>query len=467
MPLVLWPDDVVEADVALRDAESGRVVTYGDLMAPKLARLAGPGAGRLMVAFVANDLESLIAYVAGAAEGWSVALLDRGTSLERAREWVDRYEPDLVAGARASAVNQDEYRLLDRVAQLPSMWLRRTPGAECNPDLAVLLATSGSTGNPKLVRLADVAVRSNAATIASSLPLRGSDVAPTCLPFQYSYGLSIVNSNLFAGAELLVTGRSVTEQAFWDQVTGFRATSLAGVPFTYQMLRRIRFQPGRYPSLRYSTQAGGRLSDDDRRHFLQLFSDAGQQFYVMYGQTEATARMAIAPPELLDGRISVSGRAIPGGAFEIADASSDGVGRIIYRGPNVMMGYANSACDLTAGDVLGGVLDTGDLGRLADGVVEVTGRLKRIAKVFGVRVDLDDVESWLGAPGTAAVSAGNECLHVHIAIDHHGGPAAVQGQVTERLGLHRSGVRVHVLPALPRNAHGKIDYMRLTSQGER
>lgn len=121
----------------------------------------------------------------------------------------------------------------------------------------------------------------------------------------------------------------------------------------------------------------------------------------MYGQTEATARMAVLPPERLADKLGSAGLALPGGRLE-----ADDDGEILYHGPNVMMGYADTADDLSRGDDLGGVLRTGDLGRVdPDGFLHITGRLKRMAKIFGIRVNLDDVERMLRGSGPVAVTA--------------------------------------------------------------
>jgi acyl-CoA synthetase (AMP-forming)/AMP-acid ligase II len=330
--------------------------------------------------------------------------------------------------------------------------IERFTTAEVHPDLALLLTTSGSTGNPKLVRLSAGAVLANAGQIADSLGITGADVAVTTLPLFYSYGLSVLHSHLVRGATVVLERTGLMQRDFWNAVTEHGVTSAAFVPSQYEMLRRLRFDPARYPALRTLTQAGGRLRTELVTDFAGRMAPVGGRLFVMYGQTEAAPRMAALPPERLADKLGSVGVALPGGAFSIED------GEVVYRGPNVMMGYADTAADLCRGDELGGVLRTGDLGRLDDeGFLFLTGRLKRMAKVFGVRINLDDVER---AFPVAAV-AGDDKLAV-FAENLSGDEArALRTKIAEWLGTHFTGVTVHGLDALPLLPTGKVDYRAL------
>jgi acyl-coenzyme A synthetase/AMP-(fatty) acid ligase len=276
----------------------------------------------------------------------------------------------------------------------------------------VLLPTSGSTGSPKMFRLPPSALAATASAVSADLEIGATYIAPTTLPLHYSYGLSVLNSHLYAGATIVLTNNSVVTREFWRDFDQAACTSFAGVPYTYSMLRRLRFSPSDHPSLHTMTQAGGRLSNELRHHFHGLMSAAGGRFIVMYGQTEATARLAVLAHDDLPGRHEAAGRAISGGRFAIAGptgetSDADVEGEVIYYGPNVMHGYAENTTDLAAPDQLYGRLETGDRGRLdPDGYLWLTGRDKRIAKVFGTRMSLDDIEAQIAARGHvgAAVS---------------------------------------------------------------
>ncbi len=323
---------------------------------------------------------------------------------------------------------------------------------QVHPDLALLLTTSGSTGDPKLVRLSGAAVRANAEQIADSLGITGADVAITTLPLFYSYGLSVLNSHLVRGATVVLERTGLMQRDFWTAVNEYGITSAGFVPYQYEMLRRLRFDPAKYPTLRTLTQAGGRLRAELVTEFAGKMAAAGGRMFVMYGQTEAAPRMATLPPDRLAGKLGSVGVALPGGAFAIEDDE------VVYRGPNVMMGYAETAADLAKGDELGGVLRTGDLGRLDDeGFLFLTGRTKRMGKVFGVRINLDDVERTF--PVVAV--AGDDKLHLFAEGLSDSDARVLRNKVAEWLGTHFTGVVAHGVDALPLLPTGKVDYRAL------
>ncbi|GID30233.1 AMP-binding protein [Paractinoplanes brasiliensis] len=332
--------------------------------------------------------------------------------------------------------------------------IERFTTTEVHPDLALLLTTSGSTGNPKLVRLSRDAVRTNAEQITQVLDITPDSVAITTLPLFYSYGMSVLNSYLLSGATVVLERTGIMQRDFWTAVNEHGVTSMAFVPYQYEMLRRLRFDPAKYPTLRTLTQAGGRLRADLVTDFAQRMATVGGRFYVMYGQTEAAPRMATLPPERLEEKAGSVGLALPGGAFAIEDDE------VVYRGPNVMMGYADTAADLALGDVQGGVLHTGDLGRIDDeGFLFITGRTKRMGKVFGVRINLDDVEKNF----PVAAVAGDDKLQVFAEGISDDEARGLRTKISEWLGTHFSGVVVRSVESLPLLPNGKIDYRALES----
>ncbi|GLY05978.1 AMP-binding protein [Actinoplanes sp. NBRC 101535] len=323
---------------------------------------------------------------------------------------------------------------------------------EVHPDLALLLTTSGSTGNPKLVRLSRSAVLANAEQVAESLGVTADDVAITTLPLFYSYGLSVLHSHLLRGATVVLERTGIMQRDFWTAVNEHGVTSMAFVPYQYEMLRRLRFDPAKYPTLRSLTQAGGRLRAERVTEFAEKMAAAGGRFFVMYGQTEAAPRMATVPPERLAEKSGSVGLPMPGATFTIEDDE------VVYRGPNVMMGYAETGADLARGDEQGGVLHTGDLGRLDDeGYLFITGRLKRMGKVFGVRINLDDVEKHF----PVAAVAGDDKLHVFAEGIDPDEARALRTKIAEWLGSHYTGVDVRSIEALPLLPNGKTDYRAL------
>lgn len=159
----------------------------------------------------------------------------------------------------------------------------------------MLLTTSGSTGSPKLVRLSKENILENAKSIAQYLDIDQNERAITSLPMHYSYGLSVINSHLISGATILLTEDSYIQRDFWVFAREQRVTSFSGVPFTYEILKKMKFWNRNLPTLRTLTQAGGKLSNELIEYFAKNAKLRDVNFYVMYGQTEATARMSYLP----------------------------------------------------------------------------------------------------------------------------------------------------------------------------
>lgn len=449
-----WQLDAASRATAVVEVATGRTLTYAELgsFADTFAqRLPPPRRRAVVFVFCRNDLTSLAAYLGCLRAGHVAALLPAGAPVANLLE---TYAPDrLIAPAGAGPF--PGYTALDEI-----IWQRATASGDIpvHDALALLLSTSGSTGSPKLVRLSSANLQANAAAIAGYLALTPAERAPTTLPLSYSYGLSVVNSHLAAGATLLLGDFPVVQQPTWQALAQHGATSFAGVPLLYHLLRRLRLDPRAHPALRTFTQAGGRLDPETKRWFLDQAEPAGVRFFSMYGQTEATARISFVPPNRLREKIDAIGWPIAGGELSVDRAN----GELIYRGPNVMLGYAESRADLADGDVQRGTLRTGDLGHAdADGFFHIAGRLKRFLKLAGLRVSLDELErhleSKLGC--VVACGGGDEALVVHA---EAAVPAArVQSLLQQDFGLAPSLVTVRADALLTRLPSGKIDYAAL------
>ena len=275
----------------------------------------------------------------------------------------------------------------------------------------------------------------------------------------YSYGLSVINSHLHAGATIVFTEDGVLRREFWDAVDRYGCTSFAGVPYTYQMLLQTGLLSKKGSSLRTLTQAGGRLEERYIQQMHELAVARGWRFFVMYGQTEATARISYVPFEQLGNKVGSVGIAIPGGSLAV----DDDTGELVYSGSNVMLGYAECRQDLAQGDELHGVLRTGDLARQdADGYFYITGRLKRFLKMFGKRFNLDDVEKILSGCVESSVACYGRDDLLMAAVEDCENPDAISRIMCETFDLPRTAVKVVAVKELPRTANGKLDYQRLT-----
>ncbi|MCX5127049.1 AMP-binding protein [Streptomyces sp. NBC_00347] len=423
-------------------------VTYRELAARVEATATRLGRARRLVLVVgANTVEALVVHLAALSAGHPVLLVP-GDHPEAVQSLVDAYDPDVVARPDGGQWVLDERRPVS--------------AHDLHPDLALLLSTSGSTGSPKLVRLSHENLQANAESIAEYLEIRDTDRAATTLPMHYCYGLSVIHSHLLRGAALILTDLSVADSCFWELFRTARGTTFAGVPYTFDLLDRVGFASMDLPHLRYVTQAGGRLAPDRVRHFASLGRAAGWELFAMYGQTEATARMAYLPPALAETHPAAAGIPIPGGSFRLeplADWPQEDTGELVYTGPNVMLGYAHTPHDLALGRTVDD-LRTGDIARLTpDGLYEIVGRRSRFAKILGLRIDPAQVETMLARHDIASLCAGDDEALAIAAVGTGAAEARrIRSLVTSECGLPAGAVRVHLLAELPRLPTGKPDY---------
>ena len=338
--------------------DDGRGVSYAELkrMTDEWAAKVPPRS--LVFLLVGNNLDSLVAYVACLNHGIVPLMLDARIDTALLQRFLDIYNPDYI-WRPVNGTYTLENRSPKPETQIPKL----------HPDLALLLTTSGSTGSPKLVRQSYANICANTASIVEYLKLDATERPITTLPMNYTYGLSIINTHLAAGATILLTDKTLMQREFWNFFTAQQATSFGGVPYTYEMLDKLMFFRRKLPSLRTMTQAGGKILPELHRKFAEYAAREGKNFVVMYGQCEATARMSYLPPELALDKVGSMGIAIPGGRFELVD------GELVYYGDNVTLGYAECAGDLAKGDERHGRLETGDMARVdEDGFYYIVGR---------------------------------------------------------------------------------------------
>ena len=437
-----------DAPALLFSAET--VLTYADI-ARRIERFAPRlGEAKKLIAIEGRNSEhSIIAYLSALAYGHAVALLPPGRE-QIWQEFHETFDPHFVFRER-----DGRWRLEANEAS----------ETELHPDLALLLATSGSEGRAKWVRLSYENLSANARSIANYLRLVPDDIGALGLPLHYSFGLSILNSHFAAGAAVSVICRSVIDKGWLDDVTGTGCTNLSGVPYSYALLEQIGFRE-RAHGLRFMTCAGGKLSPELVRVYAEHMKARGGEFFAMYGQTEATARMAYLPPAMARDFPDCIGIAIPDGALHLIDDKGDRIdkanetGELVYAGPNVMMGYATDASDLKRGGELA-LLRTGDLAsRTEAGLFRVTGRLKRFSKIAGIRVDHAALEEVFRRQGVDAAVTGDDA---HIALFHpsHQTAEAITDLASQATGLPARFFASRGIAALPRLDSGKIDYQKL------
>ncbi len=273
----------------------------------------------------------------------------------------------------------------------------------------LLISTSGTTQNPRFVRLSEKNIQDNVKKIISYLKINKKQKTITTMPMAYSYGLSILNSHLYAGSTIVLNNKTIIEKNFWNIIKKYKINSFGGVPEFYQFLKRINFAKHMTKSIKYLTQAGGKLEESTLRYIGEICKKNKIKFYVMYGQAEASPRMTYLEWEKFFSKINSIGKPLPGYKIKLVDKNKKVIkknntkGEIMFSGKNVSLGYANSLNDLSKGDVNKKILFTGDLAiRDNDNYLYITGRKNRVIKLFGKRFDLDDIETFFKSKGVKA-----------------------------------------------------------------
>jgi acyl-CoA synthetase (AMP-forming)/AMP-acid ligase II len=344
--------------------------------------------------------------------------------------------------------------------------------AEPSPnDLASIIYTSGTTGSPKGVKLSHGNLAANTESICAYLPITARDRALCVLPFPYSYGASVLHTHLAQGASLILEDSLLYPHQILSRVQDEGVTSLAGVPSTfYLFLQRTNLADYDLSSLKYVTQAGARMDPGQIRAFRDQVPQA--QFFVMYGQTEATARLAYVPPDLLEAKPGSAGRAIPGVELRIEGENGEVLppgqaGEVCARGDNVMMGYWDDP-DETEKALKDGWLQTGDVGEMdEDGFLFLHGRQREMIKSGAHRIAPSEIEEVIrrvpGVRDVAVVGVPDpllgESVKAWIIPDPTPPPNLsrdIQRQCRQHLALFKVPKSVMFRADFPRTASGKV-----------
>lgn len=453
---------------ALAVTDAGETLRYGEILEAETLFRREVG-NNLVFLLCRNTPGALLTYLGALKSAAIPLLLDAAMPAELLRGILDRYRPAFLVAPAGMETGFCSCGAVRDYALLRTEW----EGPPLADKLKLLLTTSGSTGSPKLVRLSAENLDSNADAIAEYLNIDDAERPITSLPMQYSYGMSVVNSHVLKGATLLLTERTLLERDFWEFAVKERATSFAGVPYAYEMMDRLRLTELIPPSMQTLTQAGGKLSPELHRKMAQWCRDTERRFFVMYGQTEASPRMAYLPPERSLEKCGSMGIAIPGGALSLVDEDGNKItrsgetGELVYEGKNVCLGYAETREDLLRSDDNQGVLKTGDMAyRDDEGNFYIAGRKKRFIKILGKRVSLDEVETSLKKrfQEELVCAGGDDCLRVYIERERENDTADIENYIVDRIGIPSKYLSLISLKQFPRTASGKIRYRELPSR---
>lgn len=472
---MIWDFEKFSENIALKN-EYGVAVTYGELsmQAQSMKQLIEKRS--LIFCLCTNSIGSVSGYSSLLSQGMVPVLLNAHLEQGLLNNLVNTYKPGFIWSPTEQLDILREYGNECCFEKYGYSLLKTNFGGEfeLHDELCLLLTTSGSTGSPKFVRQSYRNVVSNAQSIVQYLELDETEKPITTLPMNYTYGLSIINSHLMVGATLLLTDKGLMQKEFWKFFQEEAATSFGGVPYTYEMLKKLKFFNMNLPSLRYMTQAGGKLIPKLHQEFAEYAAEMNKRFIVMYGQCEATARMGYLPANKSIEKCGSMGIAIPGGKFHLTDARGNEivepniVGELIYEGDNVTLGYAECGDDLKKGDERGGVLETGDMAQFdTDGYYYIVGRKKRFLKIYGNRVNLDEIDRLIKSEfdEIEVVSAGIDD-HMYLFVTDEKLSDKVKHFVALKTGLNSGAFHMVTVDAIPKNDSGKILYKELAKYYE-
>lgn len=437
--------------------DSGRSITYGDIcdFSKEFAEYLPQRS--LIFILSENRIGSLLGYTAALSNRVVPLIISAATEEGLFNDLYELYKPEYLwlpeskAEGKRVIFSAWEYCLVNTGNKPTPMY----------EDLSLLLPTSGSTGSPKLVRHSYRNIEANADNVRRLFKLDGTERAMAILPMHYTMGLSVITSHLLAGATLLLSGRSLLDKGFWANLK--EATSFTGVPYSYEILTKMRFTRMDLPNLKVISQGGGKLSEAMWNTLAQYAQEKGKHFIATYGQSECTARMAYLPAEMAMEKVCSIGIAEPGGQLSIVDDCGNETfegkaqGEMVYRGENVTLGYATCREDLVKGDENHGVMHTGDLARRdADGFYFIIGRLKRFLKIYGLRIGLDEVEGLIKEEyKTDCYCKGNdEKLVVLVTDSHH--LEDIPRFIEDKTHLYHQRIEVQVVKEILRNEAGKV-----------
>ncbi len=455
--------------MALIDSE-GDEITYGGILnfAGKFQESVERRA--LMFVLSRNCVGAAVGYLGAMANRVVPLMLGAGMDRGLLETLTDIYRPSYIWKPEETVEETDDILLRGYRYALVRTGLPLYPMYE---ELSLLLTTSGSTGSPKLVRHSYGNLEAQARNISAFFGLDSAERPMVDLPIHYTYGLSVLNSHLYSGATVLLTGMNVLNPEYWDFLKSQRASSFTNVPYSYEILKKLRVFRMDLPHLRTFSQGGGKLNEELHREFAEYAQNTGRKFIVTYGQTEGSARMAWLPPEYALEKCGSIGKAIPNGKLYIVDENGqvihtpDTIGEMVYEGPNVTLGYAETREDLALGDERHGVLYTGDMVKKDnDGFFYIVGRKKRFLKLWGYRVGLDECENIIkrAFDVQCACVGDDRCMQIYVNSGQD--MEAIRRYIADKTGINSSAFRVHYIETLPRNEAGKILYSALEHREE-
>ena len=411
----------------------------------------------LIFIFFNNNHQSILCYLATIASGNVAMLIDENTDQIKLQKYIKNYKPNYLFTKKKdfldkdffSELHYDNYNLF-----------KINKNYSIHKDLILLLPTSGTTGSQKFVRISKLNLNINTQSICKIKKLDSNDICITTMPFQYTFGMSIVNSHIFSNSKIILNNDSLFNKIFWQKMIKFKVSNFGHVPFGLEILRKLNFKKIALKSLRLIYQAGGKLDDELWRYFVELCEKKKIDFIPMYGATEATSRMSFLEKKFLKSKIGCIGKGLDNTKMYLSRVKK-GKGEIIFEGKNVSMGYANNFKDLSKGNYNKYKLFTKDIGYYdEDKYIYIIDRNDQFIKINGIRINILDIQNFLKTNffGTIAIKGRNRII---IFFDKKSiNQNLIKKEFLKRFEINPNNVYFKFIKKIP-TINNKINYKKL------
>ncbi|WP_417430128.1 AMP-binding protein [Kiloniella sp.] len=445
--------------IALVDTIDGSCATYNDILScrTKIIKYFGKNKNNLIFYQPQNTLISAKFILALLSTDNTLCLVPPKIGNDILNDYIDNFSPDFIFSNKENTPSAGSYTHCEHeIIPNTELYIPKTSSPlPIDKNIRLLLTTSGSTGSSKFVQLTEENISSNVSSVERSMMITDRDIPYCHLPFHYSYGLSVLISHARAGAKLVVTSSTLMEKPFWKDIDRYQCTFFPAVPFHIETILKFGLERLRIPSVRKFSVAGGALDKEKQATFLkQLTRDS--DFFVMYGQTEASPRITSFNLKHYPEKIGSVGKPLNNTEILITPTEHE----IILTGPSVMRGYAADRKSLSPDQEPITKLSTGDLGYIdKDEFLYITGRKKRIAKIYGHRISLEDIEQKLSLCSPCILLEGNNLLHAFYHEDDK--EDELDKLFKNNYNFPGKQIQFHLISEFPRQESGKVDFQKL------
>jgi long-chain acyl-CoA synthetase len=415
-----------------------------------------------------NNYEFVISYVTLIRTKAVFFLINKAIIEKKMINLIDQYKPEFILSPDEKEIGIHNFKKIYQIKNKYNLFKKdKKNNFKPHKNLALLISTSGSTGTPKFVKLSYENIYDNTKKIVKFLKIKSIDRPITTMDPSYSYAISILNSHLHVGASIIMTEKSLFEKNFWELFKLKKSTTFGGVPFIYNILKKINFEKLKLPSLKYITQAGGNLNNLLIVEFIKICKKKKIKLFIMYGQTEASPRMSILDWKIINKKLGSIGKPLSGGNFFLYSPNkkiikkNDTEGELVYTGKNVMLGYAENFNDIKKNNNVNSKLFTGDLAkRDKDGFYYITGRKSRFIKIFGTRFNLDEIEKEINSNGIDCACIGEDD-NLNFFITDNSKIKFITEYVKKNFQINKINLSFFEIHKIPRSENGKVQYTQL------